>query len=140
MSDACKTLQDDLDHYQQVRRAQQRRLASVLGVLARRSPAETVIRKIDGNQDEIVLHGLCLELQSPYALAGGLANDLAEAMGPQGWQVQLPSRHSQEMLTVGGPWEFEIRIEDPEAKEPEPPPVARPVTPRPPVRPPERKP
>ena len=136
LSDACKKLQSDLDHYQQVRFAQQRRLASLLGVLARRSPAETVIRKIDGDQDAIVLHGLCLELQSPDALAGGLANDLAEALGPQGWQVQLPSKHSQETLAAGGPWEFEIRIEDPEAKEPEPVTPPRP----PPGRPPERKP
>ena len=62
LSATCKKLQDDLDHYQQVRAAQQQRLASLLGVLARRSPAQTVIRKIDGNQDEIILHGLCLEL------------------------------------------------------------------------------
>ncbi len=119
LSATCKTLQDDLDHYQQVRRAQQQRLASLLGVLARRSPEQAVIRKIDGTQDEIVLHGMCLELLSPDALAGGLAKDLAEALGPQGWQVQLPSKHSQEMLAAGGPWEFEIHIEDPEAKQPE---------------------
>ena len=89
-----------------------------------------------------MLHGLCLELQSPDALAGGLANDLAEALGPQGWQVQLPSKHSQETLAAGGPWEFEIRIEEPEAKEPEPASTPRLVTPPrpPPVRPPEGKP
>jgi hypothetical protein len=140
LSDACKKLQNDLDHYQQVRRAQQRRLASLLAVLARRSPEQTVIRKIDGDQDEIVLHGLCLELQSPDALAGGLAQDLADALGPQGWQVQLPSRHSREVLAVGGPWEFEIRIEDPETKEPEAANAPRPFTPPLPARPPEPKP
>ena len=112
---SCKTTWIIISKYA----AQQQRLASLLGVLARRSPAQMVIRKIDGNQDEIILHGLCLELQSPDALAGGLAKDLARALGPQGWEVQLPSKHSQAMLAVGGPWEFELRIEDTEGKQPE---------------------
>ena len=91
LSAACKTLQDDLDHYQQARRAQQQRLASLLGVLARRSPSQTVIRKIDGNQDGIVLHGLCLDLQSPDALASGLAKDLTEALGRRAGRCSCPA-------------------------------------------------
>lgn len=120
LSAACQKLQDNLDHYQQARRAQQQRLACLLGVLARRSPAETVIRKIDGTQDDIVLHGLCLDLPAPEILAGGLAKDLRAALGPQGWQVQMPSKHAQEKLAAGGPWEFELHIADAEVKPAEP--------------------
>jgi Tfp pilus assembly protein PilN len=140
LSDACKKLQDDLDHYQQVGRAQQKRLAKLLAVLARRAPEQMVIRKIDGNQDELTLHGLCLDLQSPDALAGGLAKDLAEALGPLGWQVQMPSKHSQDMLAAGGPWEFEIRIQEPEAPQPQPSSATLPPSPQPPSQGPGQKP
>ena len=105
---ACRRLHDDLEHYDQVLRAQRLRVASLLEVLARHGPDDIVIRKIDGSENEIVLRGLCLRME----LADGLAETLARELGPQGWQVEPPVRHSREMLVAGGPWEFELRIKD----------------------------
>ena len=99
-------------------RAQRQRLVTLLTVLARRGQDDILIHKIEGTEDEVVLHGLCLETQFADNLAGALASALAEALGPEGWQVQPPTRQSKEMLTSGGPWEFEVRIRDAQAQMP----------------------
>jgi Tfp pilus assembly protein PilN len=119
MQKSCATLKDDLEHYRQVMRAQRQRLVTLLTVLARRGQEDVLIHKIEGTENEIVLHGLCLETQ----FADNLAGALAEALGTEGWQVQPPTRQSKEMLVSGGPWEFEVRIQDSAAKAP--PPVSR---------------
>ena len=117
---SCDTLKDDLEHYRQVMRAQRQRLVTLLTVLARRGQEDLLIRKIEGTENEVVLHGLCLETQFADNLADALAGALAEALGPEGWQVQPPTRQSKEMLVGGGPWEFEVRIQDTEIKVPPP--------------------
>jgi hypothetical protein len=105
---SCAKLKDDLAHYLQVMRAQRQRLVTLLTVLARPGREDLLIRKIEGMENEVVFHGLCLETQ----FADNLAAALAEALGAQGWQVQPPTRQSKEMLVGGGPWEFEVRIRD----------------------------
>ncbi len=105
---SCARLKGDLGHYHQVMRAQRQRLVTVLTVLAQPRPDDLLIRKIEGTENEVVFHGLCLETQ----FADNLAAALAAALGSQGWQVQPPTRQSMEMLVGGGPWEFEIRIQD----------------------------
>ena len=111
---SCAKLKDDLAHYLQVMRAQRQRLVTLLTVLARPGPEDLLIRKIEGMENEVVFHGLCLETQ----FADNLAAALAEALGAQGWQVQPPTRQSKEMLVGGGPWEFEVRIRDAANKAP----------------------
>ena len=59
-------------------RAQRQRLVTLLTVLARRGPEDLLIRKIEGTENEVVLHGLCLETQFADNLA---AAALAEALG-----------------------------------------------------------
>jgi hypothetical protein len=113
---ACGQIQADLDHYQEVMRAQRQRLLSLLTVLAHRSTDDVMIRKIEGTENEIVLHGLCMQTE----FADNLAGALAAALKHEGWNVQPPSRQSKEMLVGGGPWEFEVHIEDPLAKSPPP--------------------
>ena len=108
LTKACRKLTEDLAHYQHVMRSQRQRLATMMTVLAQRSSDQMVIRKIDGAEDEIVLHGVCLQPESASALAASLA----AALGPQGWQVQPPNRLSREMLVGGGPWDFELRIKE----------------------------
>ena len=129
LSDACKKLQTDLDRYQQVRRDNNggwRRCWACWpgGRRHKRSSARSTATKTKS---------CCTDCAStcgrPTPLAGGLAEDLGEVLGPQGWQVQLPSKHSQEVLAAGGPWEFEIRIQDPEAQQPEPSNRPRPLAP-----------
>ena len=121
LSDACKKLQSDLDRYQQVRFA----AATPLGVAAGRAgPAVAGRNGHPQDRRRPRRHRAARTVPGPaVARRPGRRPGrtiLAEALGPQGWQVQLPSKHSQETLAAGGPWEFEIRIEDPEAKEPEP--------------------
>lgn len=105
---ACGTITDDLAHYQQVMQSQRQRLSVLLTVLARCGSDETVIRKIDGAEDEIVLHGVCMQPE----LATELAGTLAKTLGPQSWQVQPPNKKSRELLVGGGPWEFDLCIKD----------------------------
>jgi len=113
---SCVKLKDDLAHYFHVMRAQRQRLVTLLTVLARPGSEDLLIRKIEGTENEVVFHGLCLETQ----FADNLAAALAEVLGAQGWQVQPPTRQSKEMLVGGGPWEFEVRIRDAENKSPLP--------------------
>ncbi len=74
---SCAKLKDDLAHYLQVMRAQRQRLVTLLTVLARPGPEDLLIRKIEGMENEVVFHGLCLETQ----FADNLAAALAEALG-----------------------------------------------------------
>jgi cell division protein FtsB len=113
---SCDKLKDDLEHYSQVMRAQRQRLVTMLKVLTRGGPDDLLIRKIEGTENHIILHGLCLEAQFADNLASALATALADTFGPEGWQVQPPTRQSKDMLVGGGPWEFEVRIQDPEIK------------------------
>ena len=109
---SCQKLETDLAHYRQVVQTHRQCMASLLAVLARSVPPQMVIQKIDGTEDEIVLHGLCLQVEP----ADQLARALAEVLGPQGWLVQPPSRQSRETLAGGGPWEFDVSIRDAASK------------------------
>lgn len=50
------------------------RLASLLTVLAQNGHERMVIQKIDGSEEEIVLHGVCLGHDLPDTLAGAGAS------------------------------------------------------------------
>lgn len=104
----CDQLRADLEQCRQMTAAQRLRLASLMTVLAQQSHDQIVIQKIDGTEDEIVLHGICLN----HGLADALAGILERTVSPLGWQVQLADKRSKELLMAGGPWEFDVHIRD----------------------------
>ena len=87
---------------------QRLRVARLLAVLARQDPDQMVLEKIDGSGEHVVLHGLSLRPEAVNALAKILSSEL----GPLGWQVQVPNEQAREMLVGGGPWQFEVHIQD----------------------------
>jgi cell division protein FtsB len=104
----CAKLTDDLARFETVKRLQKQRVALLLSVLARQANEETVIHKIDGNENEIILHGVCLQ----HDRADALAATLADALTAYGWQVHPADKRSKELLVRGGPWQFDLRITD----------------------------
>ena len=104
----CAKLTDDLTRFATAKTAQKQRIALLLNVLTRQANEEIVIRKIDGNENEIVLHGVCLQ----HDRADALAAILADALTVYGWQVHPADKHSKELLVHGGPWQFDLRITD----------------------------
>jgi hypothetical protein len=105
---ACDKLQAELTRCRQVLSSQRLRLALLLDVLARQANDDFAIRKIDGNESEIVLHGVCLR----HDLVDSLACSIDAELAPQGWRAQLVDKHSKGLLANGGPWEFDLRIRD----------------------------
>ena len=112
----CDKLQADLEQCRWMTVSQRQRLASLMAVLAQQSQDQIVIQKIDGTEDEMVLHGVCLD----HGLVDALASVLERTVRPLGWQVQLANKRSKELLVVGGPWEFDVHIRDTGAAQPEP--------------------
>ncbi len=104
----CDKLAADLAQCRQVRSSLRQRVATLLNVLASHSSDQMLIRKIAATGAGVVVHGTCLDPQQADALFGGLAR----ALQPLGWQVQLPRKQSQELLVGGGPWQFELHIEE----------------------------
>jgi hypothetical protein len=116
----CEKLEGDLEACRRMTLVQRQRLASLLTVLAEQGRDQFVIQKIEATEDEIVLHGVSLD----HRLADSLAGILEQTVSPLGWQVQLADKRSKELLMVGGPWEFDVRIRDTGT----PPPAPAPAT------------
>ena len=90
------------------KRKLRQRVATLLNVLVSHSSDQMIVRKIAAAGGGLVIHGTCLEPQHVDALFGGLAR----ALEPLGWRVHLPRKQSQELLVGGGPWQFELHIEE----------------------------
>jgi len=105
-------LAGDLESFQTSVQAQRLRFARLMDLLARIDPNETLVQKIEGDSEQVVLHGLCLRPEA----ANRLARQLAEQLDPLGWQVQLPASSAQGLLAGGGPWQFEIRMRESTAR------------------------
>jgi Tfp pilus assembly protein PilN len=104
----CDRLSADLDNCRRVMLSQRLRVARLLAVLARQDPDQLVLEKITGSGDHVVLYGISLRTESVNALTKILDSEL----GPLGWQVQVPNEKAREMLMGGGPWQFEVHIQD----------------------------
>lgn len=100
------TVSQELIHSTQ--KAHRLRWSRLLEVLPRFTPRHLVIQRIDHDKDEVKLSGLCLEPQ----LANQLAAGLTEHLTPYGWQVHPPQKKALERLRNGGPWSYEIVLEN----------------------------
>lgn len=98
----------ELDKSVHALRTQRERLARLLASLASMKSDSLVLRKIDGAQGEPTLQGWCLEPTG----AGELAQALGPIAGALGWRLESPKTKALHALPSGGPWEFELRLQD----------------------------
>lgn len=98
----------DVGQCRLVRSSLRQRVVTLLTELARGAAEDTIIRKIMASSNGVVVHGTCLDPNGADALFGSLAR----ALEPLGWRVQLPRKQAQELLPDGGPWLFELHIEE----------------------------
>lgn len=93
---------------------QRERPARLLALLAEHAPEELLIQKIDSNDGEPHIRGVCLRPE----LADQLASALAERLRPYGWEVQAHRKQAKEHRSDGAPWEFDIAMKSPPEMEP----------------------
>lgn len=88
--------------------AHRQRWAKLLRLLAKHSPENLVVQNIDQDQDNVKISGVCLEPQLANELAAGLTEHLIAL----GWQVHPPEKKALARMRNGGPWSYEIVLEN----------------------------
>jgi len=86
----------------------QDRPARLLEALANGRPEKLLVENVAVSKDEIKISGLSLDAISANELSRYLEEHLAEL----GWSMVAPIKKNLELLTGGGPWEFEIKLQD----------------------------
>ena len=86
----------------------QDRPARLLEALANGRTENLLVESIATDKDEIKISGVSLDSTSANELANYLETQLAEL----GWSFAAPTKKNLELLTGGGPWEFEIKLLD----------------------------
>ena len=86
----------------------QQRPAQLLQHLSMGSPEDLVTEefKVEGNK--IIVSGVALEANLSNKLAGHIEPELAKV----GWKVNPPTKKEMAIFENGGPWTFEMVIED----------------------------
>ena len=80
----------------------------LLEALAKGRPENLLVESIATDKDEIKISGISLDSTS----ANELANYLETQLATLGWSFVAPAKKNLELLTGGGPWEFEIKLLD----------------------------
>lgn len=86
----------------------QLRPAELLKNLAQASPEDLVIEKIKMDEDRIIISGVTLEA----SLSNNLAGSIEEPLAKVGWKVHPPTKTEMSIFDNGGPWSFDMVIED----------------------------
>ena len=102
------TMSADLEKCRGALDAQRERMVRLLAALAESAPDEFVIQAIDGQRAGIRVRGICLRPDQANQLA--LAMD--EKLRPLGLRVHLPEKQAQYLLADGGPYVFDLLIQD----------------------------
>jgi Tfp pilus assembly protein PilN len=86
----------------------QDRTFRLLEALAKGRPENLLVESIATDKDEIKISGVSLDSTS----ANELANYLEKNLSTLGWSFVAPAKKNLELMTGGGPWEFEIKLLD----------------------------
>ena len=86
----------------------QQRPAELLKHLAEDSPEDLVIEEIKLDGHKIIISGVSLQATLGNILAGNIEAPLAKV----GWKVNPPTKKEMNIFDNGGPWSFEMVIED----------------------------
>lgn len=102
------TIRVDLATCRKALGSQRERLARLLTTLAESSSDEFVIQAIEGQRDGLQVRGICLRPEQ----ANRLVQSMDEQLREFGLRVHLPKKEAQYMLADGGPYVFELLIQD----------------------------
>ena len=86
----------------------QQRPAELLKHLAAGSPDDLVVEEITIDGQHIIVSGVSLQATQGNILAGNIEAPLAKV----GWKVNPPTKKEMNVFNNGGPWSFEMVIED----------------------------
>ena len=86
----------------------QQRPAKLLKHLAEDSPEDLVIEEIKFEGSHIIISGVSLQATLSNILAGEIEVPLAKV----GWKVNPPTKKELNIFENGGPWSFEMIVED----------------------------
>jgi len=86
----------------------QQRPAELLKQLAEGSPEDIVVEEIKLDSQQIIVSGVSLQASLSNVLAGNIEIPLAKV----GWKVNPPTKTEMNVFDNGGPWSFEMGIED----------------------------
>ena len=86
----------------------QDRPAQLLAALGQGRPENLLVESITNDKDEVKISGLSLDATSANELSAYLEKYLAGL----GWSFVAPTKKNLELITGGGPWEFEIKLLD----------------------------
>ena len=108
LSESIKSLKGQTETLPNLITGLQRRPAQLLEALAEGRPDNLLLEEISVDKDIVRLRGLTLDSTSANELASFLEKNLSTL----GWSVTTPSKTNMDVLTQGGPWEFEIKLLD----------------------------
>lgn len=86
----------------------QKRPAELLYRLATGSPEDLIIERIRSEQDKVVISGVALQPQLANELTEKIEADLRKVS----WLVNPPTKKDMAIFEQGGPWSFEIVLDD----------------------------
>ena len=86
----------------------QHRPAQLLNALAKGRPDNLLVEAIVVDKDEVRISGISLDATS----ANELSNYLEKELVALGWSVVAPTKKNMGFLVDGGPWEFELKLQD----------------------------
>ncbi len=86
----------------------QNRPANLLAALSKGRTQKLLVETIDLDKEDLKISGLSLDSTS----VNDLSNFLEQELKTSGWAVETPTKKNLELFNDGGPWEFEIKIQD----------------------------
>jgi len=94
--------------------AQRNRLARLLRSLARHHAEDLLVQRIDNENGEPRIKGVCLQPELADEFAAWLTRELRPSKNqPDGFEVQPPKKVAGNLVANGGPWHFEITCKIP---------------------------
>lgn len=98
----------DVRHCEEAIAVRRRRIPALLEQLGRSLPENVMLLKIEGDGREQSIHGISLRPE----LAATLAVTLEDLADHSLWRVRPRKKQAQNLLENGGPWIFEVALED----------------------------
>lgn len=98
----------DVETYRKAQTDQRRRMARMLKALAETSSGQFVLQAIETDRDGWHVRGICSQPNQANALAVAMS----EKLNPLGLRVQVPAKEAQYVTPDGGPFVFELLIQD----------------------------
>jgi len=103
-----RALGDNVEVIPDMMSALQKRPAELLKALANKGDPDLIIESIQFADQVLLVKGVSLR---PH-LSNQLANRIEPVLLDLGWKVNSPTKDDMDLFAQGGPWSFEMQIED----------------------------